>query len=128
MNKSHNPPTVAAPAGNYSQGIEVPPNARWLFIAGQLGMTPDGKLSDGIDAQAAQAFANIVAMLAAAGMGPADLVKMTIFLTDERSIPVMRTAREKVLGGARPASTLLVVKALASPEFLIEVEAVAARA
>ena len=128
MHKSHNPSTVAKPQSAYHQAVEVAPNARWLYISGQLGIGTDGKLREGTAAQAEQAWTNILNLLAAAGMGPADLVKVTTFIIDPKDVGVVRTAREKALGGARPASTLLVIQALASPDYRIEIEATAAKA
>ncbi len=127
MHKGHNPSTVVKPQSAYQQAVEVAPNARWLYISGQLGIGPDGKLRDGTAAQAEQAWANILNLLAAAGMGAEDLVKVTTFITNTADVGAVRTARERALGAVRPASTLLVVQALASPEYRIEIEAVAAR-
>jgi len=127
MHKAHNPSTVVKPQSSYNQAVEVAPNARWLHIAGQLGFDADGKLRDGTAAQAKQAWANILNLLEAAGMGPEDLVKITTFIIDPSDVSLVRTARERALGAVRPASTLLVVQALASPEYRIEIEAVAAK-
>ena len=77
----HNPSNVAAPAGPYSHGIEIPSNARWLYIAGQIGAAPDGKVPPDLDGQADQCWRNIEAILAAAGMSIGHLVKCTHFLT-----------------------------------------------
>ena len=71
---------------------------------------------------------NILAVLAEGGMGVADIVKVTSFLTRAENYPKFAPVRAKYLGSHRPASTLLVVSALARPEFLVEVEAVAAKA
>jgi 2-iminobutanoate/2-iminopropanoate deaminase len=126
--KIHNPSTVAAPMGAYSHGIEVPPNARLLYIAGQVGIAPDGKMASDLESQADQCWRNIKAILAAAGMGIGDLVKVTHFLTRAENVAAYRKVLIGHLGEARPASTLLVISALARPEFLVEVEAVAAKA
>jgi enamine deaminase RidA (YjgF/YER057c/UK114 family) len=128
VNKIYNPSTVAKPGGAYSHGIEVPANARWLFISGQLGISPNGKVREGTAAQAEQAWANIISILKDAGMGVGDLVKITTFITNAADVPVVRATREKAIGNIRPASTLLVIQALASPEYRIEIEAVAAKA
>jgi enamine deaminase RidA (YjgF/YER057c/UK114 family) len=128
MNKSHNPSRVAAPSGPYSHGIEVPPNARWLHISGQVGTAPDGTVPDGIAAQTENCWRNIRAILEEAGMGMGDLVKVTAFLTDAGDLAAYRTARDNILGAARPASTLVVVARLVRPEWRVEVEAIAAKA
>lgn len=121
--KIHNPNTVAAPGGPYSHGIETPPNARWLHIAGQIGVAPED-----FDGQADQCWRNIKAILAAPGMGVENLVKVTHFLTRAEDIAAYGRVRSRHLGEARPASTLLVIGALARPGLLVEVEAIAAKA
>jgi 2-iminobutanoate/2-iminopropanoate deaminase len=126
MAKIHNPTRVAPPAGPYSHGIEVRANARWLHISGQVGTATDGTVPSETGAQAEICWRNIQAILADAGMGMEHLVKVTAFLTRAEDIPAYREARDRVLGEARPASTLVVVSRLARPEWLVEVEAVAA--
>ncbi len=128
MNKVHNPATIAAPGGVYSHGIEVPPNARWLYIAGQVGMKPDGSVAASIEEQSEAALQNILAILANAGMALTDVVKINVYLTRAENVAKFRTIRSKYLGSHRPASTLVVIAALANPEFLVEVEAIAAKA
>jgi enamine deaminase RidA (YjgF/YER057c/UK114 family) len=126
MNKTYNPATVAPPTG-YSHGIELGANARVLYIAGQLGVAPDGSFARDIKGQATQAWKNIENVLAAAGMELKDLVKVNHYLTRKEDIAGYREARARALGELRPASTLLVISALARDEALVEVEAVAAK-
>jgi enamine deaminase RidA (YjgF/YER057c/UK114 family) len=123
-----NPDTIAPPVGLYSQGVATPGGGRWLHIAGQVGLRRDGTLGEGFEAQAQAAWENVVGVLAAAGMAPTDLVKVTTFLTDAAHLPQFGPVRARFLGDARPASTLLIVAALARPEWLVEVEAVAWKA
>jgi enamine deaminase RidA (YjgF/YER057c/UK114 family) len=125
--KTLNPNTVAAPGGPYSHGVEIPPNARWLYIAGQVGIAPDGSVAKDFDGQADQCWRNIKAILATAGMGVENLVKCTHFLTRAENVAAYGKVRARHLGEARPASTLLVISALARPDYLVEVEAVAAK-
>ena len=125
--KTHNPPDVHAPFSTYSHGVEAPPGARWLHVSGQVGVDGDGTTPEAFDAQAGLAFRNLSAVLSSAGMGPEDLVKVTVFLTRAADIPALRVARSTFQGNAAPASTLVVVQSLARPEWLIEVEAIAAR-
>jgi 2-iminobutanoate/2-iminopropanoate deaminase len=124
--KIHNPSGVAPGAG-YSHGIELPPQTRLLYIAGQLGVTAEGKFAPDIAGQAEQAWRNLGAVLQAAGMGYENLVKLTHFLVRRDDIAAYREVRAKFLGKHAPASTLLVISALARPDALIEVEAVAAK-
>jgi 2-iminobutanoate/2-iminopropanoate deaminase len=126
MNKTYVPNTVAPPTG-YSHGVELAPNARVLYIAGQLGVAPDGSFARDIKGQAEQAWKNIQNVLAAAGMSLENLVKVNHYLTRKEDIPGYREVRARMLGDMRPASTLLVISALARDEALVEVEAVAAK-
>ena len=128
MLKPINPPTIAPPFSRYSQAIEVPAGLRWLHISGQVGVRPDGTLEQGFSAQAERAWDNLLAILAAAGMGPADVVKANVYLTRGSDLAESRRIRDAKLAGAAPASTLAVVAALANPAWLFEVEAVAAKA
>jgi 2-iminobutanoate/2-iminopropanoate deaminase len=128
MNRTLNPKAVHAPVGVYSHTVSVAPGARWVAVAGQVGMNKRGVLAKGIRRQAEQAFRNVLACLRENGMRKQDLVKLTVFLTDSRHIAEYRAARARVLGdGVRPASTLLIVAGLASPDMLIEIEAWAAK-
>jgi len=127
MNRMRNPAAVAPPGGRYSHAVEVPASARLLYISGQIGAAADGAVPSGIVAQTENCWRNILAILADAGMGIADLVKVTIFLTREEDIAAYRDARDRVIGDARPASTLVVCSRLVRPEWLVEVEAVAAK-
>ena len=128
MLKPINPPTIAPPFSRYSQAVEVPAGARWLHISGQVGVRPDGTLEEGFTAQAERAWDNLLAILAAAGMGPVDVVKANVYLTRGSDLAESRRIRDAKLAGAAPASTLAVVAALANPAWLFEVEAVAAKA
>jgi enamine deaminase RidA (YjgF/YER057c/UK114 family) len=88
-----------------------------------VGVRPDGTtVADPVE-QIDQALANLGALLAAHGMAPANIVKMTVFLTDTALIGPWRAKRDAFMQGAAPTSTLLVVAALASPAFKVEVEA-----
>jgi enamine deaminase RidA (YjgF/YER057c/UK114 family) len=123
--QQHNPGTIAPPFGAYSNGVSTPGTGRWLHVAGQVGVRPDGTAPTGFADQAELAWGNLVAVLADAGMSAANLVKVTHFLLRADDLKDYNSVRSRHLGTARPASTLLIVQALARPEWLIEVEAVA---
>jgi 2-iminobutanoate/2-iminopropanoate deaminase len=128
MNQSVNPKSIHAPIGAYSHSIRVPANAELLVIAGQVGIDAKGRLQDGARKQAEQAFRNVLACLKENGMRKSHLIKLTVFLTDSRHIEAYRAARTKVIGpAALPASTLLIVNGLASPDMAIEIEGMAAK-
>jgi enamine deaminase RidA (YjgF/YER057c/UK114 family) len=127
MLKHHKPDNVAPPFSRYSHAVEAPAAARWLHISGQIGVKPDGTLAEGAAAQIEQAWRNIFAILEAAGMTRRDLVKVTTYLTVHAAdLAIYRQIRERMLDGAEPASTLIFVPGLARPDFLVEIEAIAA--
>jgi len=119
---------VSVRIGPYSDGIETAPNQRWLFTAGTPGMDKAGQLPPDITAQAELAWGNILKVLEKAGMTVHDLVKITQYLVKTEDIPAYAKVRARVLGDARPTSMMMVVAALPRPDFLLEIEAVAARA
>jgi 2-iminobutanoate/2-iminopropanoate deaminase len=127
MLKKLNPSAISAPLGAYTHAIEVAPGARVIHISGQVGVLPDGSVAQGIEAQLACAWRNILAILADAGMGPGDIVKVTTYLTRAEDFKVHPRIRAQFLGEARPTATAVCVSALAAPEFLCEIEAIAAR-
>lgn len=127
MNTRHNPQAIAPPAGKYTHGIASPAGACWLHISGQIGNAADGSVPPELESQVENCWTNVRAILADAGMGMDDLVKVTVFLTKAEHIVAYRAARDRILGDARPASTLVVVSALVRPEWLCEVEAIAAK-
>ena len=125
MLKLYNPCAMAPSAAHYSQGVEVPPGARMLYIAGQVGVTADGVMEEGFAAQAEQAWNNVLTVLEAAAMGVEDLVHVNIYYLDKGEVGTVRATRDRFLGDHKPTSTLLFVSALAQPEFVVEVEVIA---
>ena len=118
---------VARRIGTYSDAVEAPANARWLYTAGTPGFALDGTLPADVAGQAELAWSHIVTMLQRAGMTVHDLVKITQYLLHASFIPDYLKVRSRFLGAARPASTLLVVPQSIRPEFMLEIEAVAAK-
>jgi enamine deaminase RidA (YjgF/YER057c/UK114 family) len=125
-----NPPELGTPPG-YSQIVEVSAG-RLIFVAGQTALDRDGNVIGRGDfaAQADQVFANLTIALQASGCTPANLVKLTVFLTDMDNLGRYREARNRFFASvappAAPAVTLVEVSKLYSPDFLIEIEAIAA--
>ena len=127
MNRAFNPPSVAAPLGTYSHGVEIQPGARLLYGAGQIGVAEDGRVGAGIEEQARLVWRNIGEVLAGAGMTIPDIVQLTMYLVNRDDVASARAVREEVLGDHRPASTLAYVAGLAGPDWLIEIDFVAAK-
>lgn len=109
----------------YSQGLLTRSDGRTLYVSGQVGIGPDGKPAEGIAAQTRAAIANLNAVLAAAGMSQQNLAKVTIYLTDAANMGGFMEAGGGGLPVPPPATTLLIVKGLASPELLVEIEGIA---
>jgi enamine deaminase RidA (YjgF/YER057c/UK114 family) len=118
---------VARHIGRYSDAVEVPAGSRLLLLSGTPGLTPGGELPEGIEAQAEQAWQNVVSALAEASMGVRDLVKVRQYLVSEADVAGYTAVRTRYLGDARPASMLVVGCQLVWPAILVEIEAVAAR-
>lgn len=121
------PAAIHPPAANYSHATGVPANARWLYLSGQVGIAPDGMIPDDVAAQAEICFQNILAILAQAAMAPADLVRITTYLTQVGDRDRYMSVRDRYIATPPPGSTLLVIAALANPRYRIEIETVAAK-
>ncbi|WP_154796148.1 RidA family protein [Occultella kanbiaonis] len=109
----------------YAQGIEVTGPQKLVFVSGQVGVDAQGRTAEGIAAQAAQAVANLGAVLAEAGLGPESITKITIYLTDPANVEPFMAAAGPTLPPDPPATTLLIVQGLAAPDLLVEIEAIA---
>jgi enamine deaminase RidA (YjgF/YER057c/UK114 family) len=124
------PPELGIPPG-YSQIVEVSAR-RFVFISGQTALDRDGNAVGKADfpAQAAQVFGNLAIALEASGCTAANLVKLTVFLTDMNHLGLYREARNRFFASvtppAAPAVTLVEVSKLYGADFMIEVEAIAA--
>jgi enamine deaminase RidA (YjgF/YER057c/UK114 family) len=124
--QKYSAPGVYDPPG-YSQGIRVSGAQTILFTAGQVPYDADGDVKHRGDfsAQARAVFGAIRALVEAGGGTLDSVVKITTYLTDARYRPDFRTVREEFFGAKGPASTMVEVSALAHPDYLIEVEAIA---
>ena len=112
------------PISHYTDAVRA---GELLFVSGCVPVDGRGELVGGDDvvAQARQTFENVGLVLAAAGAGPADVVKVTVLLTDVADRAPINPVRQEFFGETRPASTLFEVSRLAVPGARIEVEAVA---
>lgn len=116
----------APPAfSNYSQAVAVPGAGELIYISGQVGVTIDGILANGEAAQHEQIWHNILGLLEAEGLGAHDIVEITGYVTAQSGVPLFRQIRDKMLDGAKPASSLVIVSGLADPAWLAEISAIA---
>jgi 2-iminobutanoate/2-iminopropanoate deaminase len=125
-NKYFNPEGVAKPGGDYSHVAEFPPGSRVLYTAGQVGVARDGSFPDDFRQQADNTWQNLVHILGDDKMTANNIIKVIHYLEDAADIPAYREVYRKYFGNILPASTLLVIKQLARPDFRLEVEIVAA--
>ena len=112
----------------YAHGVEVPAGSRQLYIAGQVGTRLDGTIAADLPGQVEQVMANIKAILAEAGI-PSRISSRSkpAYCLKPEDILTYAGIRNRHLGGSPPATTAVVVVALAYPEWLVEVDAIAAR-
>ena len=117
-------PGQAEPISHYTHAVRA---GGLLYVSGCVPVDAEGALVGGDDvvAQARQVFANVGATLEAGGATFADVVKVTVYVTDIDDRARINPVRQDVFGDARPASTLVEVSALAIPGAKLEVEAVA---
>jgi len=127
-----NPATLVPPLlGIYAQAV-VADASRLAFIAGQVALDANGVFVGANDhaAQARQAFLNLKNALAAVSAAPANVVRMTIYVVDHRPelVAAIFDAGREIFGGEWPvtSSVLIGVQALGMPEWLVEVDAIAA--
>ena len=124
-----NPAELARPSG-FSHAVAVT-GGRMVFLAGQVGMDPDGKVvSGGVVAQFEQALANLLTALAAAGGQPADLVSLSIYLVDladyQAHAKEIGAVWRRLAGTEYPAVAGVGVARLWDPEALVELQGIAA--
>ena len=127
MKQARNPETVHPPLGRYVHQIEVTGESRLLFLSGQIGIALDGTVPTDPVEQLGLALENVVRNLEAAGLETTDLVKLTTYVVGEMDAAGRRAQLDRVLGAHLTTSTLIVVAALARPEYKVEVDAWATR-
>ena len=118
--------TAQAPKaiGPYSQAVSVD---GWVYTSGQIPLLTDGSLVEGgVDKQVEQVLQNLLMVLNAAGVGPANVVKATIFMTDLSDFAIVNEAYARFFGDHRPARSTVQVAALPRGA-LVEIELVARR-
>jgi 2-iminobutanoate/2-iminopropanoate deaminase len=121
-----NPPSMhQSPA--FSQGTVIPAGSRILIVGGQNGVGPDGQVvGDTLQAQTEQALRNVLAVLAEVGATQSDVAKLNIHLAEGQDVNAGFAASLSVWGEHPTAITVLLVPAFANPDFLVEIDAIAA--
>lgn|SRR5690606_30657383 len=126
MLKFLSPKSIRPPFARYSHGVEVPAGKRLVVCSGQLGIGPDDSIPADAGAQAELCFSNIAAVLAEAGLGLKDIVRINAFVTDRAHMKPYMEVRDRLVVDPPPASTLIIVSGFSRPEFKVEIEVIAA--
>jgi enamine deaminase RidA (YjgF/YER057c/UK114 family) len=121
------PTGIHPPLAHYAHGVEVPPGTRLVFCSGQLGIDATGSIPESAEAQADLCFRAIGAVLAEAGMGFADVIRLNAYVVDRTVLPAYMATRDRFIRPPFPASTLMIVAGFSRPQFKVEVEALAGR-
>lgn len=120
------PRTIRPPFARYSYGVEIPAGHRILVCSGQLGIAPDDRIPPTVEEQTHLCFRNIEAVLKEAELTFADLVRISSFVVGREHLKGYMAVRDQYISDPPPASTLMIVSGFARPEFLVEVEIIAA--
>jgi enamine deaminase RidA (YjgF/YER057c/UK114 family) len=121
------PAGIRKPFANYSHAVEVQAGARLLFCSGQLGISADDRIPEGVEEQSVLCFEAIGLCLAEAAMGFRDLVRINAYVTDRVCMAPYMAVRDRYVALPAPASTLMIVSGFTRPEFKVEIEALAAK-
>lgn len=127
MSTHLNPPNLHRPFARYDHGVVVPAGARMIFCSGQLGIRPDATVPAGVEDQTVLCFEAVAAILAEGGMDLGCLVRLNAYVTGREHLAGYMAVRDRMVATPPPASTLMIVSGFARPEFVVEVEAIAAQ-
>jgi 2-iminobutanoate/2-iminopropanoate deaminase len=120
------PPSIRPPFARYSYGVEIPSDHRILVCSGQLGIGPDDRAPATVEEQTHLCFRNIEAVLKDSGITFAEVVRINAYVTSRDHLKGYMAARDQYICDPPPASTLMIVSGFSRPEFLVEVEIIAA--
>lgn len=123
-----NPDTISKPFTNYSHVVTAEGAQKLVFCAGQVAADVNGNVlpPDDFDAQAKMVMQNLTNALAAGGAKLSDVTKVTIYICNPHDVPKARGILRDYFGQHPPGSTLCILRGLANPDFLLEIEAIAA--
>ncbi|MEQ9638207.1 MAG: Rid family hydrolase [Devosia marina] len=120
------PAAIHPPFAPYSHGVVVPEGQRLVFCSGQLGIDGNAMIPPDCAAQTRLCFGNIAAILSEAGLKLADIVRINAYVTGREHLADYMAVRNALFAEPYPASTLMIVSGFARPEFVVEIEAIAA--
>jgi len=110
---------------DYAHAMELRGAGSLLFVSGTMGLDQEGRPADGLEAQLALIWSNIRRILAEADMTTANVIRVTSYLREAGFVQANQDARLKALGDRRVPTTAIVVETLL-PEWLVEIEVIAA--
>ena len=120
------PTQIHPPFAPYSHGMLVPAGQRIVFCSGQLGIDPDRHVPADCAGQTRICFDSIAAILAEAGMNLGHIIRINAYVTGREHLPDYMAVRNGLFAEPYPASTLMIVSGFARPEFVVEIEVIAA--
>jgi 2-iminobutanoate/2-iminopropanoate deaminase len=123
VNAAHLP----SASGCYAQAVRLTDFSELVFVSGQIPVDEAGAVPEAFAGQCRLVWRNVEAQLRAAGMGLADIVKVTTFLADRAYAAENSAIRREVLAGLTPALTIIIA-GIYDPAWLLEIEVIAARA
>lgn len=127
MNRPLRPAGLAPPVAAYSLAVVSEGPSRLLHTSGIVPTRPDGTVPEALTDQVEVVWASLLALVAEAGMAVTDVVSITTYVVAGGDLGAVMAARDRAMAGHRPASTMVVVPALARPEWRVEIALVAAR-
>jgi 2-iminobutanoate/2-iminopropanoate deaminase len=126
MHEPLSPSSIHPPFAPYSHGVLVPPGQRLIFCSGQLGIAKDGTVPTDCSLQTELIFQNIAAVLAEAGMDLSNIVRINAYVAGREHLGAYMEVRNRLFADPLPASTLMIVSGFARPDFVVEIEVIAA--
>ncbi len=119
------PDGIAAPVATFAHAVLSEASGRILHTAGVVPILPDGTVPEDLGEQVSTVWANVLAILSEASMGPTDVVSVTTYVIPGQDLGVVMAERDRALEGRLAASTLVVVPELAQPGWKVEVAVIA---
>ncbi len=119
------PEGIAPPVATFAHAVLSEASGQILHTAGVVPILPDGTVPEGLTDQASTVWANVLAILFEASMGPANVVSVTTYVVPGQDLGVVMAERDRALEGRLAASTLVVVSELAQPAWKVEVAVIA---
>jgi 2-iminobutanoate/2-iminopropanoate deaminase len=126
MSTALDPKDIHPPFAPYSHGVVIPPGQRLVFCSGQLGIAADATVPADCAGQTRLCFDNVAAILREARLGLEHIVRINAYVSGREHLPEYMGVRNALFAAPYPASTLMIVSGFARPEFVVEIEVIAA--